>query len=557
MDPYQRLIEGLPERQSPGRSSRATEKAMREAVASLPLANPTQALGEVEQLLDGMLATAWSGGERAAALAHLHAPVASLCHGIATRIGAESHPLTPAGAAQAAAAQRLELKLASACAIGLHELCAPAGKPPRFKGKLVTTTLVAGLAHAMRALQWACRQYQAPPAGLWLRLHALYAFATAIGVAEQAVDSPLPDDGPRTAHATYAEALLLALSDPHRFSAQELQHACAVIRCVAGQCDLRPALAPGLAVDTLADSGPGFVDAPRLATSPGMLAVNVEPVVRVFDERIALLPAGSDAVRLPCPGGRALDVSARFLRHLQAGWETAARGHGRLLASHALDVVVGMHALHYVLAGEVDFATFVRRVNSEAVAAGQRGLVKAWPTNSDGAQPACLRGEVLDQSAGGYRLRLHPGDCDGTRLRIGEVIGLAATVEAAEEREWMVGVVRWLTHTEDGESVGVELLHRSARAAGLRPVTREGEALVPQRAVELPGADGQAGLSLLVTSLFAGDVAKVEVILPALPSDWQGAATVGTWRYGGAEPLGAACIRVALAADSDAAGTVA
>ena len=70
MDAYQRLTEDLPARLPPGRSQRVSEKATREAVAGLPLANPAQALQEVEQVLDGLLATTWSGGERIAALAH-------------------------------------------------------------------------------------------------------------------------------------------------------------------------------------------------------------------------------------------------------------------------------------------------------------------------------------------------------------------------------------------------------------------------------------------------------------------------------------------------------
>ena len=75
MDNYQRLIEDLPARLPPGRSQRTGEKSIREAVAALPLANPAQAIHEVDQLLDGMLATTWSGAERIAAREHLRAPV--------------------------------------------------------------------------------------------------------------------------------------------------------------------------------------------------------------------------------------------------------------------------------------------------------------------------------------------------------------------------------------------------------------------------------------------------------------------------------------------------
>lgn len=556
MDAYQRLLDGLPARLPPGRSQRMSEKAMRDAIAVVPLANPAQAAREVEQLLDGMLATTWNGGERIAALAHLYAPVTSLCRGVERKLGAESHPLPPASGEWAALAQRLEWKLACACALGLHELCAPAGKVPLFKGKLAAAASVAGLVHAGQALAWAYRQYQAPAAGMWRLPHALHAFAQEVELAEQAVADPLIEGGSLSARAAYLQALLLAASSPHRFSARELRDAEAVIRCVAGACGLAPARSPGLAVDAQADAGPAYVAQDALGTD--VLALDVEPAVRIFEERCALLPAGVDQVELPQPGGGVQRVRVEFLRRLQAGWVTAARGHGRLAASHVLEVAVGMHALHYALAG-VDFATFVRRVHSEAIAAGQHELAStsAWPVGADGAAPLVFRADVLDQSEGGYRLRLPIDGNEGARLRVGDMIGLATAADSADERDWMVGVVRWLSHADVGELVGVELIHRTARAAGLRLVGADGKPLAPQRAVELPGTDGQASLSLLVATHFARDVTTAEVVLPALVSDWQAPAAAGVWRFDGAEELGAACVRVTLVREPSAAGATA
>jgi hypothetical protein len=554
MDAYQRLTEDLPARLPPGRSQRVSEKATREAVAGLPLANPAQALQEVEQVLDGLLATTWSGGERIAALAHLRGPVESLCRGIEQQLGADSHPLPAASAERAAAAQRLEWQLACGYAIGLHELCAPMGKLPLFKGKLAAAAIVAGLVHASRALVWAYRPYRTPPAGVWRLVHAFYAFAGELGLADQAVDDPFVEDNPLSARSAYAQALLLAISNPYRFSARELKDACAVIRCVGGQCGLARAGTQGVSVDTDADAGPGYVAEEQLAEGAGVLALDVHPVERIFDERIALLPRGAEVLDLPRPGGGVLTVPVALLRRLQASWATAVRGHTRLPASHALDLMVGMHALHYALAGNMDFATFIRQVHGEAITVGRHELASAWLASSDTARPQMLRGEVLDQSEGGYRLRLQAPD--GARLRIGEIVGLAPASDDEDERDWMVGIIRWLRLESDRQLLGVELLHRTARAAGVRPVSAGGEALVPQRAVELPGYAADGGLAVLVTNHFPGNAAAAEVVLPALPSDWKASAAVGVWRCDGAEVLGSACIRVNLvrgdAAQADA-----
>ncbi|MGH8113246.1 MAG: hypothetical protein ACREPL_15220, partial [Rhodanobacteraceae bacterium] len=109
------------------------EGSVLQAAASLPLANPVQAMREVEQLLDGLLATTLRSGERSAALAHLDGPIEALCSGAVEALAAERHPLQPAAAERAALAQQLEWKLAWNDALALHELCAPVGGLSRYR----------------------------------------------------------------------------------------------------------------------------------------------------------------------------------------------------------------------------------------------------------------------------------------------------------------------------------------------------------------------------------------------------------------------------------------
>jgi len=548
MDSYRRLIEDLPARLPPGRSRRASGKATREAVAALPLANPEHAAREVEQILDGMFATVWAGADRIVALEHLRTPVENVCAGIENRLGIESHPLSEAAAEQADAAQRLQWKLVSGYALGLHELCAPAGKLPRFRARLAALACVHGLVQADRVLVWSYRRYQAPPAGVWRRVHALHAFAVELGVADEVVDDSLPEGVPLSAHVAYAHLLLLAMSNPYRFSARELQDARRVIRCLAGQLGLARSGEQGIGVDTDSDAGPGYIADDRIAAGFDVLAVDVSPVQRMIDERIALLPPGVDPIDLPQPGGGRCTTSVRFLERLRTGWGTAPRGHIRLAARHVLDIVVGMHALHYVLAGNTEFGNFVRAVHGDAIMVGTHELASAWLAASDTSRPPIFRAEVLDQSEGGYRMRLHA--VDGLRMRIGELVGLAPVDDEAGERDWMVGVIRWLRHEDDHELLGIELLRREARAAGVRPVTADGDALAPVRAVELLDAQDVDQLSLLVTHRLARHIVAAEVVLPALASDWGSRPSVATWRTGTTEALGPACFRVTLERDT-------
>lgn len=546
MDSFQRLIEDLPARQLPTRTRRAGERSVREAVAALPLANPAQAVGEVEQILDGMLAMDWAGSERIAALEHLRAPVESLCEGTERQLGAESHPLSTAGAGRAAAAQRLQWKLSCGYALGLHELCAPAGVLPRFKGRLAATAAVRGLTHADRVLAWAYRQYQPPPPTTWRRVHAMYSFATELALADRPVDDPLVEGSPQTVRAAYAQPLLLALSNPYRLSAREMHEARQVIRAVAGLCVIAPAGVEGIAVDPDSDAGPGYVTEDRVAAGRGLLAVDVAPIERLFDERIGLLPPGADVIDLPRPGAPSLQTSVRFLGRLRSAWGTIPRGHARLGATHALDIVVGMHALHYALAGNLDFANFVRQVHGDAIMVGTHELASAWLATADTTKPQRFRGEVMDQSEGGYRIRL--AGLDGLRVRIGEIVGLVPAGDE-EDCDWMVGVIRWLRRDGDAELLGIELLRREARAVGLRPVTADGETQAPLRAVELLDRANAGKLSLLVTNRLAGNVVAAEIASPAVASDWRSQASITTWHAANTDVLGPACVCVTLERD--------
>lgn len=553
MDAYRRLSEDLPQRSPPTRASRRGERDVRAQVAGIPLANPARASADLESVLDELLVTSWPAGERLAAMGHLRAPVSGLCRGIEQQLAAEAHPLPGAVAERAAGAERLQEKLAAGFALALHEMCAPDGKLPRFRSKAVAAGIVAGLVHADEALVWAYRQYATPPAATWRRIHALYGFADEVGLAEAGVADAMSGDTPLSARDAYARTLLLAMGNPYRLSARELQEARCVIACVADRCAVACASPRGDGVDVQADTGPGYVAGERTAAVPGLRAIDPMPAEQALLARLAMLAPGAQSIELPAPGGGRVTTSAAFLQRLCAGWNTGERRHPRLAASHVLDLVFGMHALHFALAGNVDFPAFVRKVHGDAIMIGRHDLPTAWLAGGDASRMRPVRGEVLDQAAGGYRLCLR--NTDGTRLRIGEVVGLAAVSEDPEERDWMIGIIRWLRHAEDCELLGVELLRRAARAAGMRPVTDTGETLAPERAVELPGAAGPDRLSLLVTNHPARNVVAAEVALPALASDWLSRATVATWHQQESEAVGPACFRVTLVRDTpDAQG---
>ncbi len=548
-DSHARLVEGLPPRSEADRARPASARAVREKVEHLPLANPAQAARELSDLLEQMLTTRWSGAERVEALEALRAPVAGLSEGIEQQLGAESHPLPPAKERLVETVSGFHRGLARNYALALYELCAPDGKLPRFKGKAAAVAAVRALHHLGLVLQWCYRQYRTPPQGVWRRTHAVHAFAEAIGVGDKPVPDTLPDGAEVDARQAYIHALLLALSNPYRFSSKELREAWVLTRALAAHCaPVRPGGA-GIAVDENSDEGPGYVPEERLAAREGILSLDLAALKRFLEEHAALQPVG-ERLTFRQRGGADIDTSIAFLHRLRSSWGGAAeRGFVRLDAGHALDAVIGLHALHYVLAGNVDFGLFMQRIRGSAITLSSRDHAAAW-TTADSARPQILRGHVLDQSLGGYRLHLRAEG--GLRIRVGEVIGLAPAAEDDEPQEWMVGLIRWLRTSDDGIYAGVELLARRGRAAGVRLSTGGDDELhAPQRAVLMPDRADSGTPSLLVSHLFDLLASSVELTTPPDPADWTSSAGVSLYIVAGVEELSSVYYRVSLTADSE------
>lgn len=564
MDSYQRLVEGLPGRAA-SRSWRINERSVRDAVAALPLANPAQAGQGIEELLDRMSMVAASGAERANALEQLRGPLEDWCASVEQRIAGEAHPLSPGSTEAAELARRLHEKLFAAYAVALHELCAPAGKLPWLKAKLAAAVAVRALVQAGRVLVWSYRMYAAPPPGVWLRAHAVHAFADQLGVAGQVVPAGNHHDHPVSVRAAYSNILLLALSNPWRFNARELKHATEVVDCLAESCRVGPGGDAYVAIDAASDKGPGYVAEDRATAQGAEFGIDIAPAQQILGERLAQERSGVQAFELPHPGGLRIRTDTAFARHLSEGWTTATRACTRHAAGHRLDVVTGMHAVHHVLAGGLDFATFLRRLEGDAVTVGQDTQPAAWVVASDTVQPRIAAASVIDQSDSGYRLRLPASE--GVRVRIGDLVALAPRPLEDEPRDWMVAILRWLRREPDGVVAGVELLARHARAAGVRAAAVDGArtSAAAERAVALDSERDARDVTLLTSAQVARVGQAVELALAVAASDWRHAPGIGAYLVTDVAVLSTACARSHLlaargaeeagAAVSQAAGT--
>lgn len=543
-DIYARLIEDLPPRAEPERGSVAGARAARDLVAHLPLANPRQAARAVGAMLDGMQATIWPVGERIEALEALRATVATLCEGIEQQLGVESHPLPAAKEKLIETARAFHHGLARNYALALHELCAPDGKLPMFKSKAAAVAAVRALTHLGIVLQWSYRLYRTPPAGTWRHLHAVHRFAQQINVADKLVADALPDGAELNAQQAYSHALLLAISNPYRFSARELREASLLTRCFAPYCAPGPAGGAAIAVDENSDDGPGYVPEERGPAQDDIFALDLAPLRQFLEDHAAMQPPGIDRLTFRQRGGQNVEVAIAFLYRLRLSWMGAAeRGFVRLNGGHTLDAVIGLHALHFVLAGNHDFGAFMQRVRGSTVAVSPGANAAAWTANADSSPPQVWPARVLDQSLGGYRLQLQ-SEGGALRIRVGEVIGLAPAAEERGSQEWMVGLIRWLRTDGTGVFAGVELLARRARAAGAQVSAGGHELHSPQRAVMMQRENGAT--SLLVAHLFDQRATALELTVPADPANWASHPAVREHTVAAIEEISAAYYRVSV-----------
>lgn len=551
-DSYARLVENLSERVAPQRGQVASARAMRDFVEHLPLANPAQAAREVGAMLVAMEGARWPVGERIEALEILRVPVAGLCEGFEQQLGTESHPLPPAKEKLVETALAFHRGLARNYALALHELCAD-GKLPMFKGKAAATAAVRTLVHLGTTLQWSYRLYRTPPPGAWRRLHAVHRFAQQIGVADKPVTDALSDGAELDVRQAYAHALLLALSNPYRFSSRELRDGWLLTRCFAPYCELGSAAGAAIAVDESNDDGPGYVPEERALARSGVFAVDLAPLKKFLEEHAAMQPAGIERLSFRQRGGQNVEVSLAFLHRLRSSWAgSAERGFVRLGAGHVLDAVIGLHALHFVLAGNSDFGAFMQKIRGGAITLAAREHAAAWTAGADSARPRPVSAQVLDQSLGGYRLQLQSSG-GALRIRVGELIGLAPAEEDGEPQEWMIGLIRWLRADDDSVFAGVELLARRGHAGGVR-LSVDGEELhTPQRAVVMPDRQRDVD-SLLVAHLFDQRATAIELTLPADPASWSSRPTVREHKVAAIEEISPAYYRISLANPDAASG---
>jgi hypothetical protein len=491
MDFYRRLCEGMPDRITPTNNSfQVDPRQLRPWIAALPLANAAATARLLYQSLRELNHLRLDPAQRLAAMEQLRVPVAQVADTVDRQIVGSSFPLPPQKQQLGTIGRDFQHEMALGYRVALVDLCGSEGKVPFLRGKLVAQALERCIGHLGAQLSKAYLLYAKPADGVWQQLHDLFRFAVACKLDDKSLDDPVLGGAEVSPRQSYVHALLLAVCNPYRLSQKDTHESYLLTRIWASMVSLRegaPRHPRECAVPVGEDRGPGYIPEERAQGSGPVWSFDTQGLETELDRQLHLVSGVGGNLSFRLRGGTAMSVDPDLVARLRAGWQPQSeRATARLPAGHQLDTLVGLHALHYFLAGSVDFETFVRRACGPAVHLGERERAASWAqqNNADSGKPDRYRARVLDQSTGGYRLEWEASE--SVRTRIGEIVGLALPSEDEEGLEWMVGIIRWLRIDAHGRvDAGIELLARQARAAALRVMDSAGRPKPPVRAVFL------------------------------------------------------------------------
>lgn len=552
---HRRLLRDVPERRAPRSGDFVTEtRALRAWVAALPLANFSATARMLVEALRAANRLRLSPGERLDALEILRAPVVQLAALVDKQIVGASFPLPPQRAELGTLAQEFQSELALGYRMAVHDFCAPNGTVPMLKGKSVALAGLRALVHGGARLHKAYLLYRTPPRGSWQGLHDIYRFIASLGLDERAIDDGANAPALNARHA-YAHALLLALANPYRFTQRELLEVIALTRTFAPHCELRK-VGSGASihpVDTDSDRGPGYLPEERTSATDGVIALDLSAVLTYIEGQVTSLPPGVRLATFRVRGGSAVQVDIDLTQRLVDGWTSDGhRGHSRLPAGHVLQTVIGLHDLHFVLADNEDFDSFLRRVRGTSISMSDRDNSASWAVASgEQMRTQRLPAQILDQGLGGYRLawdRGGPGE--NVRAKVGELVGLSLPDGSNAAPDWMIGTIRWMRIDDGGRiDAGVELLARRSLAVGACAIDESGNVRSDMRGVLLtPMRSDEAAIysALLTPGLFEREPHAIELTLPVDPHRWPSSPCVLTVSGAGLMESAGAYLRFAL-----------
>jgi len=497
-----------PARRAPGKDAVPTvPSGLKMWLEALPMANPGVAARMLFNAVKELNGYHIEPSVRLKLLEMLRAPVRLVTVTLDKQVLNMPFPL-PAQKRQFGEVSRdFQVEMANGYRLALLDVMSGRDSIPFLKGAMVLGALCKSIVYLREALLKSYLCYSAVPPLVWLDLHKLARFADQLNLLDKTVED---DFALGRSKATIAEfylaPVLLSLANPYRLSQRELNDLSLALELWSKHAVLKTQRQgeEGFPIQMDADLEPGRTV--REGDVGIVWAVETEALARALIDSVV-----DGRASLRSKRAEPLVLDGDFVQGVAGSYGVSAeRGFERLPARHQLQTVIGLDALHYMVANRMDFQTFTRMTSEGPKEIDARQTASNWTgLNADQFRPTVIQARVLDQSLGGYRVMWE--NADSVRAKVGEVVGLSTGSDDDEDQQWMTGVLRWLrVHADAQIEVGIELISRRVTAVGLRAAS--GKLAVAQRGlVMVPLKANQGERSLILPGHITGCEMELKV----------------------------------------------
>jgi hypothetical protein len=319
------------------------------------------------------------------------------------------------------------------------------------------------------------RAYRQVPPGDWRSLHATYAAAEKLDVAEDTVkdflNRDIQDSSPRTA---YARAVLTGMCSPNELAQRQLTFVAYLLERWASKLEVlaKPVPegegVPPLIADLESDACPArtTAESPR---EPRYL--DARKLAKSLRNRVALLRKGESPAKLALGEDCVQPSCEQLLVHLYRHWCAAKpqRTPERQAGGGAAELCSELAAIHHYIGGDASTpgAQQSELTQKQREEIATFGRVSTRPLDDYSGEHGFLieQWQIEDQSAQGLRL-VRSASQAGKRLAHGQLVGM----RPADGKQFMLAQVRWLMAADNGDlHAGVKLIPGLPSPLAVRP----------------------------------------------------------------------------------------
>jgi cyclic-di-GMP-binding protein len=320
------------------------------------------------------------------------------------------------------------------------------------------------------------RAYQQVAAREWRVLHAAYAEAEALDVAEEPVKDLLNrdvhDTSPRIA---YARAVLMGLCNPHELAQRQLTFVAFLLERWASKLEVLKSRVdeegvPPLVADLGGEGAPERGEPAPSADPAALRYLDTRKLSKSLRNRIGLLRKGQSPASLALGEDCVQPSCEQLLVFLFRQWCQAKTGRSveRRRAAMAAKVCNGLEAAHYFVSGHA----FRQPGGHKELSHSQRDEIATFgrlsarhdEDHTDAPAFGLEPWEIEDESAQGLRM-IRRAAIPGRRFAHGQLIAL----RPADSGNFMLGQVRWLMSAENADlHAGIRLLPGLPAAIAVR-----------------------------------------------------------------------------------------